>query len=95
MVDEKPIQHQLHDLAHQVMDEIDYANEHLGHAYEAMLQFGDRVVGQEHEWANILREKAGKVQAASDILITTAEEVHNPETWDIPAFGDEPNMARA
>ncbi len=95
MVDEKPLHHQLHDLAHRLMDEIEYANEHLGHAYDALLEFGDRVAAQEPGWADILHQKAGKLQAAADILVTTAEEVHNPETWDIPAFGDEPNMARA
>jgi hypothetical protein len=95
MADEKPLQHQLHDLAHQLMDEVEYANEHLGHAYEALLDFVDRIGEQEPGWADILLQQAGKLQAAVAILVTTAEEVHNPETWDIPAFGDETNIARA
>jgi len=95
MGDEKPLQHQLHDLAHQLMDEIDYANEHLDHAHQALQDFMDRVADQEPQWVDILLQKAGKLQAASDILVATAAEMHNPETWEIPAFGDEPDIARA
>lgn len=95
MVDEKPLQHQLHDLAHQLMDEVDYANEHLEHAYDALVEFVEQVGDREPGWADILLQQAGKLQAATAILVTTAEEVHNPETWDIPAFGDESNIARA
>ena len=95
MVEQKPLPSQLHDLAHQLMDEIEYANEHLGHAYDALLDFVGRVGQQEPGWADILLQQAGKLQAATDILSATAEDVHNPETWDLPAFGDETNMARA
>jgi ABC-type transporter Mla subunit MlaD len=95
MVDEKPLQHQLHDLAHEVMDEIGDANQHLEHAYEALLTFIEQVADQQPEWADILLQKSGKLQAAADILVATAEEVHNPETWKLPAFGDEPNIGRA
>lgn len=94
-MDEKPLQYQLHDVAHQVMDEVDAANEHLGHAYEALLAFVDEIGEQQPGWADVLLQKAGKLQAAADILVVTAEEVHNPETWELPAFGDEPAMGRA
>jgi hypothetical protein len=92
--DEKPLQHKLHDLAHQVMDEVDAADEHLEHAYEALLAFVGQVGGQPG-WADILHQKAGKLQAAADILDATADELHNPETWQLPAFGDEPSIGRA
>ncbi len=59
------------------------------------MEFINRIGQQEPEWADILLQKAGKLQAAAEILVATAEQVHNPETWDIPAFGDEQNMARA
>jgi hypothetical protein len=95
MVDQKPHQHQLHDLAHQVMDEVDYANEHVGHAYDALLDFVDRIGEAEPAWADVLLQQAGKLQAAMTVLVTTAEEVHSPETWNIAAFGDESNIARA
>jgi hypothetical protein len=95
MVDEKPLQHQLHDLAHHVMDEVDFANEHLQDAYDALLEFVDRNGEKEPGWGDILLQQAGKLQAAVTILVSTVEELHNPETWDIPAFGDESNMARA
>jgi hypothetical protein len=95
MVNEKPLQHQLHDLAHQVMDEIDYANEHLEDAHEAIATFIERVAEQQPGWADMLLQKAGKLQAAADILAVTAEEIHSPDTWNLPAFGDEPNIGRA
>jgi hypothetical protein len=95
MADQKPLQHQLHDLAHTLMDEIEAANEHLGHAYDALQSFIEQAGPQQPAWADILLQKAGKLQAAADILVTTAEEVHDPETWELPAFGDEPNIGRA
>jgi hypothetical protein len=95
MVDEKPLQHQLHDLAHQLMDELDHANEHVERAYDTLLDFVERMGDKEPGWADILLQEAGKLQAAVAILAATADEVHSPETWNIPAFGDEPNMARA
>ena len=95
MADEKLLPHQLHDLAHGVMDEIDAANEHLGHAYDMLADFIEQVGEQQPEWAGVLLQKAGKLQAASDVLAITAEEIHNPETWNLPAFGDEPGIGRA
>jgi hypothetical protein len=95
MGDEKPLQHQLHDLAHEVMDEVDAANDHLGQAYEAVLAFVDRMGTQQPRWADTLLQKAGKLQAAADILAVTADEVHNPETWELAAFGDEPMLGHA
>ena len=95
MIDDQPLQHQLHDLAHQLLDEVDKANEHVGHAYDDILDFIERVGEREPAWADILLQQAGKLQAAAMILSTTADEVHNPETWNIPAFGDEANIAQA
>ena len=95
MVDDKPLRHQLHDLAHQVMDEIDYANEHLDRAYQALFDFVEQFGEREPAWADTLLQKAGKVQAAADILVVTAQEVHDPATWELPAFGDETDIARA
>jgi ABC-type transporter Mla subunit MlaD len=95
MVDEKPLPHQLHDLAHQLMDEIDRADEHLEHAHDALLDFVHRVGDREPAWVDLLLQKAGKLQAAAQILAATAEEVHDPASFELPSFGDEPGVARA
>jgi hypothetical protein len=95
VIDDEPLRHQLHDLSHQLLDEVEIANEHVGHAYDAILDFVERVGEHQPAWADILLQQAGKLQAAAMILSTTADEVHSPETWNIPAFGDETNMAQA
>jgi ABC-type transporter Mla subunit MlaD len=95
MVNEKPLPEQLHDLAHELIDEVDAANDHLEQAHNALLSFIDQIGDQQPDWVDILLQKAGKLQAASDILVVTTDEIHNPETWALAAFGDEPTIGRA